>query len=851
MNDVVPADPAVPAGAGRRLPPGLLVGLLTALQAALAAVLFTVVSPEPLRAVPVGVGALFGVAFLLAELYVFHVEFRREAITISLAEVVIAFGLFGMPLGVLVGTRLLGTLTALLIAGRPSASKLLFNAANLTLDTLVAAAIFEAITTWSNDPHDAMLLLALLPALTLASFLSGIAVSVAVSCYEGGLWTNIRQEIVEGPRLAFLLACLAAMTVSPTLISLWLLPLALVPLGAIWFVARLAGIAEQHNRDLEEMHSFARFVGRSLDITDIATAARSEVERLIRAATSRMVVFDPETGDERLRRGDARLDALLPETPAAWAYQLSLSPFLRVTCDERTLLGAALGQLGLRELIVVAVADEQGLIGALAIADRMGVADRFDAAEIRRLAALADQLGVTLRRSFLHEHLERDATRDRLTGRPNRAMLERLGAQSLRNAAPGEALAAFTIGFDRFSELTETLGHEAGDALVQLACTRLGTLLDAEDTLARISPSELAITVSRADRQALYAFADRCSEVLNRPYAIEELTLSLDAQIGMALFPDHADDIRTLLRRADIARHQAVHDHDRWELYRPTSDRDALERLALLGELRHGIEAGQLELHYQPKLHLVTGEITGAEALVRWNHPTHGLVMPDAFIPLAERTGMIDALTAAVLEEAFVTVADWHKRGWRISIAVNVSIRNLTDDLLPDRIARLLERHQLDAQYLVLEITESSVMTDATRSLRTLERLDALGVGLSVDDFGTGYSSLSYLRSLPVREMKIDRSFVSKILVEEHDEVIVQSTIALAHSLGLRVVAEGVETEEIARRLKSLGCDVAQGYWIARPSSYAGFIEFMTEQRHRFAQQATQMNGAAGPSARG
>lgn len=851
MSDVVPADPAVPAGEGRRLPPGLLVGLLTALQAALAAALLTVVSPEPLRAVPVGVGALLGVAFLLAELYVFHIEFRREAITISLAEVALAFGLLGMPVGVLVGTRLLGTLTALLIAGRPSASKLLFNAANLTFDTLVAAAIFEAITTWSNDPHDAVLLLALLPALTLASFLSGIAVSVAVSCYEGGLWANIRQEIVEGPRLAFLLACLAAMTVSPTLISLWLLPLALVPLGAIWFVARLAGIADQHNRDLEEMHSFARLVGRSLDITDIAAAATTEVERLVRAACSRMVVFDPETGDERLRRGDARLDAVLPDTPAAWAYQLSLGPCIRVSRTDETVLGMTLGQLGLRELVVVAVADEQGLIGALAIADRVGVADRFDAAEIRRLAALADQLGVTLRRSFLHEHLERDATRDRLTGRPNRAMLERLGTQSLRDAAPNQVIAAFTIGFERFGELTETLGHDAGDALVQLACTRLGTLLHAEDTLARISASELAITASRTDRQALYTLADRCSELLNRPYAFDELTLSLDAQIGVALFPDHGDDVPTLLRRADIARRQAVSDHDRWGLYRPTSDRDALERLALLGELRHGIEAGQLELYYQPKLDLATGAITGAEALVRWNHPTRGFVLPDAFIPLAERTGMIDALTAAVLEEAFVTVADWHKRGWRISIAVNVSIHNLTDDLLPDRIARLLERHQIDARYLVLEITESSVMTDATRSLRTLERLDALGIGLSVDDFGTGYSSLSYLRSLPVREMKIDRSFVSEILAEEHDEVIVQSTIALAHSLGLRVVAEGVESEEIARHLSSLGCDVVQGYWIARPLSYAGFVEFMTEQRHRFAEQARQMNGAAGPSARG
>jgi len=820
MSDVM----TIPAGVRH---PGRWVNLLTVVQAVGAVALLVVVQGPALHRAPTTRSLLAATAFLLAELFVFHVEFRREAMTFSLAEVPLAFGLiFLMPSTVLIA-RLMGTIAAMLISGRPSLSKLLFNAANLALDTTLAVLIFRTIAMQSGEPSGLLMVLALLPALTLASFLSGLSVSVALSCFEGGLWQNVRTEIVEGPRTATMVACLAAMSVSPALIDLRLTPLSIAPIVAFWFVARSGGQAAQSTRDLEEMHSFSRQIGRSLELSAIAATAATEIERLIRAARCRLVIFDPAGGHERLRHGDPTLDSVLPDTAAAWAYQLQLGKPVRVSAGDGSPLGAQLIGAGLHELVVVSVADDDGLLGALTVADRNGVADHFDEAEVRRLSALADQLGGTLRRAFLHEELERESSRDSLTGRPNRSMLERQAAAALREASTSEVVGILTIDLERFSEVNETLGHAAGDALLCQACDRLELQLRPEDLLARIGGNELAVLAVRNDAHELVALAGSLGNVLTRAYRIEGLDIAVDGKVGGAFWPAHGEDVTTLLRRADIARREAGRNHARWEFYRPGIDQATVERLALITELRQATDSGGLELYFQPKQSVESGHIVGAEALVRWNHPTRGVVRPDDFIPLAERTGLILPLTGVVLEQALVELQRWHEQGWMLSVAVNVSIQNLLDELLPDRIARLLARHRIEPHFLVLEITESSVMADTTRTMRTLERLDELGIGLSIDDFGTGYSSLSYLRSLPVRELKIDKSFISDILSEEHDDVIVHSTIELAHNLGLRVVAEGVENDAIAERLARLGCDIVQGYGVAPPLTSDDFAAFM------------------------
>jgi EAL domain-containing protein (putative c-di-GMP-specific phosphodiesterase class I) len=287
--------------------------------------------------------------------------------------------------------------------------------------------------------------------------------------------------------------------------------------------------------------------------------------------------------------------------------------------------------------------------------------------------------------------------------------------------------------------------------------------------------------------------------------------------VGISLYPEHGSDVDTLLQRADVAMYMAKEAHAGYEVYQADRDQYTPKRLALLGELRRALENKELVLFYQPKADIRTGHVTGVEALVRWQHPEHGLTFPDEFIPLAEHTGLIRPLTLYVLNEALKQCYEWKQQGIELSVAVNLSVRNLLDMELAHDIERLLETWSVDASMLKLEITENTIMVDPPRALEVLTRLRDIGVGLSIDDFGTGYSSLSYLKRLPVDEIKIDRSFVMNMPSSENDQQIVRSTVDLGRNLGLKVVAEGVETKDIWRDLATLGCDVAQGYYLTRP----------------------------------
>jgi predicted signal transduction protein with EAL and GGDEF domain len=306
--------------------------------------------------------------------------------------------------------------------------------------------------------------------------------------------------------------------------------------------------------------------------------------------------------------------------------------------------------------------------------------------------------------------------------------------------------------------------------------------------------------------------AGRLQEALRRPFALRGVAVELEASIGVALYPEHGTTAGRLLQRADVAMYEAKRGGHGIVTYTAERDPYSADRLGLLAELRRAIERDELVLHYQPKVSLRTGELTGVEALVRWQHPVRGLLGPDEFIPLAERTGAVADLTRWVVDRA---LADC--RALDVPVAVNLAAANIVDVTLPEAIGALLERHGVPADRLVCEISEHTVMVDPVRASDVLDGLRALGVGLSLDDFGTGHSSLSYLKRLPLDEVKIDRSFVAGMIDDENDTVIVRSTIDLARNLGLRVVAEGVETEEIMEALAELRCDVAQGYFISRP----------------------------------
>ncbi|MEA2444582.1 MAG: hypothetical protein QOJ12_1874 [Thermoleophilales bacterium] len=413
------------------------------------------------------------------------------------------------------------------------------------------------------------------------------------------------------------------------------------------------------------------------------------------------------------------------------------------------------------------------------------------------------------------------ARHDGLTGLPNRsAFYEAVDRVVAREGAPRAAV--MVIDLDRFKEVNDTLGHHTGDLLLRDAAGRLTEALRDSDVLARLGGDEFAVLLpDLAEVETATAVAERIRAALEQPFELQDITVHVGASVGIALAPDHGDSADELLQRADVAMYLAKDSSASYQIYDAATDPYSASRLGMVAELRRALDEGQLELHFQPKASLANGAVDGVEALVRWNHPVRGQIPPNDFIPLAEHTGLINKLTVYVLDAALRQCAEWADMGIEIAVAVNLSARNVADPELPNTVQRLLEQHSVDPTRLVLELTESTLMADPKRAKEVLARLHRMGVGLAIDDFGTGYSSLTYLSELPVTELKIDRSFVMSMSTSDGDAFIVRATIDLGRNLGLRVVAEGVESESIWNRLGELGCDVAQGYYLRRPAPAA------------------------------
>ena len=422
--------------------------------------------------------------------------------------------------------------------------------------------------------------------------------------------------------------------------------------------------------------------------------------------------------------------------------------------------------------------------------------------------------------SLASRRLRRQATHDALTGLPNRVLLEDRIERAIANAARrDEEVAVLFIDLDRFKEINDTLGHAYGDELLRQVALRLGEVVRHGDTLARLGGDEFAVLLPGVkSRDTVESIADRLRDALHRSFTAGGTTLDIEASIGVALSPDHGTKPDELLVSADIAMYSAKQSKAGAVFFDPHDRVNTPTRLNILGDLRRALEADdQLSLHYQPKFTLDDERLIGVEALLRWEHPEHGNVPPAEFIELAEGTGIIHQVTEHVLRDALGQSRRWLDAGHRVPIAVNLSTRCLLDTGLPDLVGALLVEVDIPPQLLRLEITESAVMGDPVRATEVLRRLHALGVSLSIDDFGTGYTSMAYLRRLPVDELKIDRSFVTNMTVNEHDAVLVRTAIDLGHNLGLTVVAEGVEDAAHVSALQALDCDVAQGYHYARP----------------------------------
>jgi diguanylate cyclase (GGDEF)-like protein/PAS domain S-box-containing protein len=446
-------------------------------------------------------------------------------------------------------------------------------------------------------------------------------------------------------------------------------------------------------------------------------------------------------------------------------------------------------------------------------------------------ARMSGSISDITQRKTQEQALLHQALHDALTELPNRSLLlDRIG-QAMRGAERTKrSIALLLLGIDHFKEVNETLGYGVGDQILKEVALRVTRGLRKSDTVARVSGDVFAVLLPDVAGE-LYAnhVARKIGVALNRPFDLEQHALHIAATLGIAIYPPHGESADELIRHADSALNTAKRTGSLCAVYDPAQDKGGGRRLSLANDLHEALERDSLSVHFQPKIDLRRGAAIGVEALLRWDHPRQGWIAPDEIIPIAERTGLIRPLTSWILDAALQQQMEWERLGIRLKVAVNLSMWSLQDPKFTQEVAESLERWKVPAQQLELEITESAMMSDPGRSLEILTQLSEMGIGLSIDDYGTGFSSLAYLRRLPVETIKIDRSFVMNMDLDDGNAVIVRSTIDLAHNLGLAVVAEGVENKSISDRLVELGCDTAQGYYYCRPTDPESCTRWLRE----------------------
>ncbi len=529
------------------------------------------------------------------------------------------------------------------------------------------------------------------------------------------------------------------------------------------------------------------------------------------------------------RQGDTQVVAVLQRSLTD-----SIKPFQRI--------GSAFLTLTLISLVL-------SIIGSIIIARRIthpinelaDVARRIEKGDYEQKVVSTEKGEIgALASSFNHmldgiaerekENL-RLAYQDSLTALPNRALFyDRIQQALMLARRDGHGMSVMMLDLDRFKYVNDTLGHPVGDKVLQEVALRLRALLRESDTVARLGGDEFAILLPSGDTERASVVANRILQTLEQPILVDEQPIDVGTSIGIVFFPEHGEDANMLLRHADISMYAAKRNKSGFAIYDARLEEHREEHLTLLGELRRAIEQHELILYYQPKLDLALQQVTGVEALIRWEHPVRGNVPPAEFIPFAEQTGNIRMITRWVIESAVQQCGNWQSVGRALKVSINVSARDLLDRELVPFIAAAIQKHGVGPELLCFELTESALMEDPTRARETLRQLHGLGVKLSVDDYGTGYSSLAYIKNLALDELKIDRAFVSGMDTDRQSAAIIRSTIELGHSLGMTVVAEGVETEMELSALTAFGCDFAQGYKICQPMRAAELMKWVLAQ---------------------
>jgi diguanylate cyclase (GGDEF)-like protein len=825
----------------RILSPGRITWLLTAALATGAILLTTRAGGGPVIQVHLPMAALavaLGAGFIVTEQFQMNVEFRRQAHTFTLAGIPLLIGVLVMAPAAFVVTRVAASVLVF-VWQRVRVDKATYNSAAYAFEAAADAVLVHLLLRPQPDLNLRSAVILILVLAGVDHVISGL-VLVMIRVHNGPL---SRGDVTEVLVPAFLLSMTSALFAINVIFLfehglLGAVVAALVlGIGAAGYRAYAA--TRHRHQSLTLVHEFVTGGFGAQSLETLADELLTRIRRLLRASTVELMIVESESQNE-----SDRGEGLPTEVGGAltlsvdeednlhvghhdfdmqdWVVVRTLSqqePMLASRTIKDSTVRHWLSGHGFRDAMMVALPDSSGIQGTLRVTDRLGETTTFTTEDLTLLQTLTGHLAVALRST----RLGYDATHDSLTGLPNRRALYADG-QALLSKTPNRRRALLLLDLDRFKEVNDSLSHYAGDQLLIEVGARLRGQMRSGDLLARLGGDEFAVLLDGADHDEAARIAEKLRATLAEPFTplagssgVGSVTLRTNASIGIALFPEDSPDLSVLLHKADIAMYMAKTSGEGYHTYSGIDDADGATKLQTIEELRTAVTSDQFVLHYQPKVDLDGGGVHSVEALIRWEHPTRGLLYPDAFLGLVEESGLMRAMTRLVLEMALDQAADWQVQGRHLTIAVNLSASSLVDADLPEEIFAMLAARNVPTHALQLEITEEFLMADRDRARTILTRLRDSGIQIAIDDFGTGYSSLSYLRDLPIDELKLDRSFIFPMADDARAGALVASTIALAHSLNLRMVAEGVENEIPYAELARLGCDQAQGFFMSKP----------------------------------
>jgi diguanylate cyclase (GGDEF)-like protein len=819
---------------GRSLSPAIRVWLFSVSLAILASILYVVlIGNEPPLAVPFQIPWwIIAAGFALADIKVIEVHFRRESHAFSLTEVPAVIGLFFLGPSEYLIAMTLGAAAALLISSRQSPVKLGFNLANYLLLAVVTIGVFRAIEHAVGAPGLGEYVAAFAATLV-AAVVAAISIATAITLSGGAPQFKKLPDMLQfGALVAVANTSIALLAVTvlwyaPT--AIWLLAIPIVVL----FLAYGAWVSEREKHErLEMIYQSSRILQHSPELDVALVALLDHARSMFRAELAEIVLKSGGEDSRAVRTSsiqDAESETIVP------IGEMEIHPSLEALIAERraglVVLPRTPGgrQMPIRQAMVAPLVGEAGVIGLFTIANRLTEGTEFGSDDVRLLETLANQAGVALENgqleqslaelSRLKEQLRYQAYHDPLTDMPNRLQfIETATSRIVSQQSTGDRPVILLLDLDDFKNVNDTMGHAAGDELLVMVTERLRQCVRQDDLAARLGGDEFGILVD--DQDALnhaLVLADRLIEELSAAYVVRGQDVVVGVSIGIAMSRGPEQSASELLGNADVAMYTAkASGRRRFAVFDPTMHAAIVARRELSTELAKGIGRSELMVLYQPIVNLTTLEPVGIEALVRWQHPTRGLVEPDAFISLAEESGSILPLGRYVLESAATEVQLWH--GPDVFVSVNVSAVQLQQADFLGEVERALSLSRLPAERLVLEITESAMFRDTQATIEKLTELRERGVRIAIDDFGTGYSSLTYLRRFPVDVLKIAKDFIGPAAEDNQGWAFAGAILALGQQLGLRVVAEGVEDEAQLARLRQMGCELGQGYYFARPA---------------------------------